>query len=705
MTQTSEESRAPYKLFDFYTFEDRDLFFGREEEVLRTVGEVLSTRLLVLFAPSGSGKSSLINAGVRPRLEERGFATITIRLDCEPDLAIKRQLREKFPQPFATLTDETDLLTGLRTAYAPKADQSGFKPLVVFIDQFEEFFIIFRDKPEVRRVFVKQVAQIKFDSSLPVYLVLSLRDDYFVNLNEFREEIPSIFHNNANIQLRPLNDQAALRAIVEPARKFGVQFEDGLPKQITRDLKAVQAGTVTGSSVRAVSTHRSNHAAETIEGGCGLKDLPQETHADGGVLPITLQIVCHNLWQKRPENQHQITSQQYEANGGATNIIRNQLDQALGQIPRTQIRLMRRLFRVLMTADLTKRLRSVEDLSEILNVPDNARLRSLLENLTNEKVLRVEHIKNQAWYEFSHDYLVGEVAAWLARFESRLRRRHRIYAWVFGLLPAIALASFIVWNFFSFEVQYTSVQYSGQQEELQITRRLNPFGFHVTKGFRKDEVTDLEARNKIARGYRLRFARPKDWQPITELLSGFKAAAIVFIIDGQPKSYSSLVASIETDDHDVSVAAFFAQKDPSLLEPLVQCFKSSNTGERLRGIAVLVKLENSSELVVEALTALLKDSDPNVLRSAAEAIGKLGQKRSDWTDERMIDLLQDNLSSWRQTAGLVLSGRQTLSPTTYEKIMALRNDSRPWVRIAAWDALLQIENSNRISLTLPPSGF
>ncbi|MDZ7363786.1 MAG: hypothetical protein ONB46_24185 [candidate division KSB1 bacterium] len=66
--------RAPYKYLDHYTFEDADLFFGREEETQKMVGEILSTRLLVLFSPSGSGKTSLINAGVRPALEKLGLS-------------------------------------------------------------------------------------------------------------------------------------------------------------------------------------------------------------------------------------------------------------------------------------------------------------------------------------------------------------------------------------------------------------------------------------------------------------------------------------------------------------------------------------------------------------------------------------------------------------------------------------------------------
>ena len=89
-------SNSPYKLFDYYTYEDRHLFFGREEESLRMVGEILSTRLLVLFAPSGSGKSSLINAGVRPLLEDRGFRTVYVRMETDPATSI-RQASARMP--------------------------------------------------------------------------------------------------------------------------------------------------------------------------------------------------------------------------------------------------------------------------------------------------------------------------------------------------------------------------------------------------------------------------------------------------------------------------------------------------------------------------------------------------------------------------------------------------------------------------------
>ncbi len=913
-------SRSPYKLFDYYTFADRDLFFGREREVMRTVGEIISNRLLVLFAPSGSGKSSLINAGVRPALEKEGFLTATVRLDCAPDQAIKRQLRKKqeekeLPECFAALKDDTDLLAGLRAAYAPKDGQPVPKPLVLFLDQFEEFFIVFQSQPAVRRTFIKQVAQIKFDTGLPVYLVLSLRDDYFVNLNEFRKEIPSI--RNADVQLWPLSDEAALRAIVEPARIVGLQFEAGLPEQIIQDLKAVQLGP-----------------ARALE---------------DGVLPITLQIVCHVLWSKCKESGLLVTNRLYTQLGGVSAIIRDQFRDSLSQVPLSQHGLMRRLFRCLITPGLTKRLRTLDDLAEACHVRDPRELRLLLNKLTKAEVLRVEYHDKQEWFEFRHDFLTTEAFEWLKQFEARLRLRRQAITVGLAVVPTIILTALSLWNFLSLEVRFTPKQYEAQEEELYLTRRFDPFGFEVTTGFRKGEVTDYENRNAVAKGYPLQFAESKKWIRMTNLLSGEAlgrllsegfgdrdglretlttdlgrcvrmaridpgvsgdilallkdsdsdvrhsaaaalgqlgkadapvvvglvallkdsssyvrqraaealgqlgkadapvvaglvallkdsdsdvrqsaaaalgqlgkadapvvaglvallkdsdsdvrqsaaaalgqlgkadapvveclvallkdsdldvrlhaaealgrlgqadapvvagllallqdndpdvrqraAAALVGLGKADPPVVQSLLAMLKENDSEARLIAAAAlgqlgQADPPVVQSLLAMLKENNSEARLIAAAALGQLGQADALVIHSLLAvlkdsdaetrinaaealgnlgkadapvvggllaLLKDSDSDVRQSAAEALGKLGQQRRDWTDERLLKMLQDNLSGWRQTAGLVLANRTNLTPATYDQVMTLRLDSRPWVRLAAWDALLEIQ--------------
>lgn len=240
--------RPPYRYLDYYRFEDADLFFGREKEVQKMVGEVLSSRLLVLFSPSGSGKTSLINAGVRPELEKLGYKTVYTRLESSPVTSIQDAVSKEL----SVDGHHKELHVFLKDIVGETKLR-----LVVFVDQFEEFFTVFRDNPKSREEFIRQVALVRYDEQLPVFIVLSLREDYFADLHEFREAIPSIFQNNANVRLTSLSAQAARDAIMYPVKVVGYEIESGLVDRLIDDLKD-------GSE---------------------------------GVAPIKLQIVCCALWR------------------------------------------------------------------------------------------------------------------------------------------------------------------------------------------------------------------------------------------------------------------------------------------------------------------------------------------------------------------------------------------------------------------------
>jgi hypothetical protein len=247
----------PYRLLDYYRYEDAPLFFGREEETAKMVGEILSTRLLVLFSPSGSGKTSLINAGVRPELENMGYRTVYTRMEGEPTAAVCKAVAE-------TLDLEKNAPDQGQRLYdfLKQAVQETGKPLVIFLDQFEEFFIVFKDNDTLRREFIEEVAKIKYDEQLPVFLVLSLREDYFAHLHEFRLAIPSIFNNNSNIRLEPFTEKAARSVMEEPLKLVGWKLEEGMADLVLADLKGLKKGSA-------------------------------------GIEPISLQMICGALWQGR----------------------------------------------------------------------------------------------------------------------------------------------------------------------------------------------------------------------------------------------------------------------------------------------------------------------------------------------------------------------------------------------------------------------
>jgi hypothetical protein len=80
---------SPYKGTDSFKVEDRDLFFGREREAVTLTSTILAARCSLLYARSGMGKTSLLNARVIPMLEAKGWTPVPVRLDDKPLDAIR----------------------------------------------------------------------------------------------------------------------------------------------------------------------------------------------------------------------------------------------------------------------------------------------------------------------------------------------------------------------------------------------------------------------------------------------------------------------------------------------------------------------------------------------------------------------------------------------------------------------------------------
>src|SRR5262245_34496843 len=117
----------PFRFLDYYSIEDADLFFGREKETRILVADILVNRLVVLFAPTGTGKTSLIHAGVRLQLEKQGYATFFVRVHEDPIESALVELRSR---------PELANLKGERFCdQLEKAAKQLKRPIVIFFDQ------------------------------------------------------------------------------------------------------------------------------------------------------------------------------------------------------------------------------------------------------------------------------------------------------------------------------------------------------------------------------------------------------------------------------------------------------------------------------------------------------------------------------------------------------------------------------------------
>ena len=189
---------CPYKGLVRFEPEDSDLFFGREELVSTLVKRLEDSAFLAVVGPSGSGKSSLVRAGVVPALE-RGDRSIRLAI-IEPG---------EHPLQKVARTQDADL---------------------VVVDQFEEVFTLCRDERE-RVAFVNRLLD---TAEQDRRVIVVLRADFYGHCASHARLAAALEDRQALIG--PMTEEELRRAIERPAEQAGLVLEPGLAEGILRDI-------------------------------------------------------------------------------------------------------------------------------------------------------------------------------------------------------------------------------------------------------------------------------------------------------------------------------------------------------------------------------------------------------------------------------------------------------------------------------------
>ena len=208
----------PYKFLASYDISDRDIFFGREAVIEDLLGKIPRCKTLLINGRSGAGKTSLLHAGLIPRLAENGYVYLSFRDYSDP----LRQLRDYVTQnelfkAYAEQARSLPLL--LKSLVRPQ------QPVVVIFDQFERFFVNVR--PALRVQFIQEIKACLDSelSSAELNLVFALREDFFgALLIEFEELIPDFLNQAARVNLLPLRREEARDAILLPLKQTPVRI-------------------------------------------------------------------------------------------------------------------------------------------------------------------------------------------------------------------------------------------------------------------------------------------------------------------------------------------------------------------------------------------------------------------------------------------------------------------------------------------------
>lgn len=243
--------RCPYQGLAAFREEHAGVFFGREEATGRLVAATAQRPLLALLGASGSGKSSVVFAGLVPALRRSGrweevdlrpgrqpFESLAAALvplllpDLGPASVLERlQATPEVAKLIATL--------GLPAVLRQLTATLGGRRLLIVVDQFEELFTLCGDA-EARVAFIDALLDAAgaagAEAEPTVVFLVTMRADFLGQALAHRPLADAL--QGTDEKLGPMTTDELRQAIERPASASGVRFEDGLVSRILDDLRA-----------------------------------------------------------------------------------------------------------------------------------------------------------------------------------------------------------------------------------------------------------------------------------------------------------------------------------------------------------------------------------------------------------------------------------------------------------------------------------
>jgi hypothetical protein len=250
-----------------FTKEDSKRFFGRAAETRELASLVIARRAVLLYAQSGAGKTSLLQASLIPELEQRKrvatfpIARVTGRAELpSANLYVENALANLFPGAPRGQTF-IEAFAGVLSADATGRPQ----PHLLIFDQFEEIYTFHPELTDQRTELFEQLGD-----CLATYpqlsLLLSMREDYLADLEANAALLPD--RMRSRMRLERLGVESALEAIRGPAALAEMPFAAGAAEKLVDNLRRIRTGTP-GTNGFALGQY---------------------------VEPVQLQIVCRQLW-------------------------------------------------------------------------------------------------------------------------------------------------------------------------------------------------------------------------------------------------------------------------------------------------------------------------------------------------------------------------------------------------------------------------
>jgi len=401
----SNTTNMPFKFLDAYGQADSKVFFGRKEETNDLYDALSGVKLLLIYGPSGAGKTSLVESGLRNQFSDAAWFALSIRrgnnITSAVFEAINAALEEKIELETDSGKNNFQLPTNSNITFGTAIEQlfaERFQPVYLLFDQFEELLIL-GSEAEKNDFFQRLNELVCY--RVPCRILLIMREEFIGHLSEFEPLCPAIFQHRFRLEkMRKKKVHRVIQEILE-APFYRFFFEVNNSQALTDSILS----KLPDEKREIELTHVQVFLSELWDRA---KERLQKDQTD---IPNLLPLLQTNLVQKDDDLEKVLDS-----------FLKKQLElleKAYGKNTALEV------LAAMISKRHTKLQVSEIELQKDLQNKDiklETPLHQLLKDLQERRLIRTLKAGNETQYEISHDLLAVVVGQNLTE-EMQLRQK------------------------------------------------------------------------------------------------------------------------------------------------------------------------------------------------------------------------------------------------------------------------------------------
>ncbi len=440
------DDQNPYPGLHEFREIDKHYFFGRETEINELFDRIQKNFLTVIFGKSGIGKTSLLQAGLIPKLRNNFYLPIYIQIPKNADNVknlldqVKADIENKIKAADKTAISFDDL-TLWEYFHKVQILDGLVNPLLIF-DQFEDIFKLGKEMPESINPLIAEIGDlvqnwvplvvqekyedksIPYSDEEPIYRVIfSLREDYLVYLMNLYRIMPSVVNGHFHYRISRMRGEDAIKAVLNPGKEI--------------------------IKVKEVAVEIIKKMPDTKDDDYIPHEIQDGSWESKKIEPFLLSLFCYRVNAKRQEVKARELSLNLLKHITVEDITKNHYEETIAKFdPAINIAIQEQL----LTPEGSRKLQDVNSLKKGYNIQEKD-----IETLVDKRILRKEIRNNIDYVELIHDVLAPIIKEKRdervtekknQEVKEQIERRYYRIAIVIISIIAIALGIFGIYGYF-----------------------------------------------------------------------------------------------------------------------------------------------------------------------------------------------------------------------------------------------------------------